>query len=114
MTIDWSEKPIALITGASSGIGTELAKVFAAHGHNLILTGRNETSLKQVSEYCQMQYSIHVSMFVQDLSLPNAAVELANFVKQLPAEIDVLVNNAGFGVYGEFATNDQQANLELL
>src|SRR5262249_18505436 len=100
MTFKPSKNPIALITGPSSGIGTELAKVFAGRGHDLILTGRNETSLKQVSEYCEKQFSIHATTFVQDLSTANAAVNVAEFVRQLSVDIDVLINNAGFGVFG--------------
>jgi len=85
-----------LITGASAGIGHELAKVFAAEKFNLVLTARNEARLKNVAEKLRSQHGIETKILVKDLSLPNAAQEVFDALRDLP--ISVLVNNAGTAI----------------
>jgi short-subunit dehydrogenase len=103
----------ALITGASAGIGLELAKVFAANHFNLILLARNEARLKQVAEELRAKHGIETKILVKDLSLPNAPQEIFDALRDTP--ISVLVNNAGFGWRGAFAEGDlQRQTLDMM
>jgi len=103
----------ALITGASGGIGHELAKVFAAEKFNLVLVARSEARLKKVAEELRAQHGIETKILVKDLSLPNAPQEVFDALRDTP--ISVLVNNAGFGWWGAFAECDlQHQALEIM
>lgn len=93
----------ALITGASKGIGKELAFIFAENQCDLILTARSGDRLAQLKEQLEDGYGISVYPVVGDLSLPGAAEALFREVKDKGMEVDYLVNNAGFGDYGLFA-----------
>lgn len=92
----------ALITGASSGIGLELARFFAKDKHNLVLVARSEGKLKELAEELQKQYGISVKIISKDLSKINAAQEIYDQLKIQNINIDFLVNNAGFGEFGFF------------
>ena len=94
----------ALITGASSGIGLELAALFAADRFNLAVVARDENRLNTLAAEWQSQYHIEVKVIARDLSLPGAAREIFDRLRDTP--VSVLVNNAGFGLYGSFATTD--------
>jgi len=87
----------ALITGASGGIGMELAKIHAKNGDNLILVARNGEKLNELAGELKDKYKILIDVIVSDLSKNNAAKEVYLAVKQKNTEIDYLVNNAGFG-----------------
>jgi short-subunit dehydrogenase len=103
----------ALITGASAGIGHELAKVFAAEKFNLVLVARNETRLKRVADELRAQYGIETKILAKDLSLANTPHEIFDALQDTP--ISVLVNNAGFGWRGTFAECDlQQQALDMM
>lgn len=91
-----------LITGASGGIGYELAKLFARDRHNLVLVARSADKLSQVAAELQ-QRGVSVKTFALDLGQPPAAKFLFDRLKQEGTAVDILVNNAGFGTYGEFA-----------
>lgn len=104
----------ALITGASVGIGRELARIFAESGHDLVLVARNVEQLKQVAAECQSLGSGTARVLPKDLSVPGAAREIFDELKRDGVAIDVLVNNAGFGNYGRFAEVDLDADLRLL
>ena len=111
---DW-----ALITGASAGIGHELAKLFAADGHNVILIARNEARLKTLAAELQQQHRVQTKVLAKDLAQPNAASAIFSELQQLP--VAMLVNNAGFGHYGQFAktslalqTDMMQVNMRAL
>jgi len=93
----------ALITGASSGIGYELAKLFAKDNHNLVLVARREERLKQLSRDLENDYKIKTMIISKDLSQSQAAQEIYDMLKQNDITIDYLINNAGFIVYGHFA-----------
>lgn len=93
----------ALITGASSGIGWELAQLFAADGHNLVLVARREDRLQQLANELRERHRIAVDVIAADLSLPQAAQHLVDDLQQRGRHIDILVNNAGFGLHGAFA-----------
>jgi short-subunit dehydrogenase len=91
-----------LITGASTGIGYELAKQLAAKNHNLILVARSEDKLKHVQTEIRTQFKVEVDYFSFDLSKPNAASDLYHVIKNKNYVVTGLINNAGFGDYGNF------------
>jgi short-subunit dehydrogenase len=93
-----------LITGGNSGIGLELARQAAADGRNLILVAHNEATLKAAE--AELQRNVKVHTISQDLSQPGAAETVHDRVRTLGAEVDCLINNAGFGDHGPFATSD--------
>jgi short-subunit dehydrogenase len=95
-------KEYILITGASSGIGLEMAKQLASKNYNLILVARNEKKLNQLQNDLKSQYSIEVEYLLYDLSEQNSALELYNQVKENKYLVNGLINNAGFGDYGHF------------
>lgn len=104
----------ALITGASGGIGYELAKLFARDGYNLVLVARRESKLDQIKTDFEKQHGISVRVMAKDLSEPQAPEEIYRALQQDAVQIDMLVNNAGFTVYGEFAETNLKAELEML
>ena len=103
--------PVALITGASGGIGYELAKLFANDHHNLVLVARNRPRLAQVTDELQRQFGITVRTFALDLTEPTAAQSLFGQLQSEGIAVDILVNNAGYGRYGEFADVPLQESL---
>ncbi len=92
----------ALITGASAGIGAELAREFAKDNINLILVARREEKLQSLGKELSSEYGIQVSIIAIDLSKPSSADELYKKVQSLRLTVNYLVNNAGFGDNGEF------------
>ncbi len=106
----------ALITGASGGIGYELANVFAKNHYNLVLVARSKERLEFAQKELTTTYPITVTIIAKDLSLPAAAKELYDETTAQKIPIDILVNNAGFGISGSFAATtieEQTALLEL-
>lgn len=104
----------ALITGASGGIGYELAKIMAEKGHNLIISARSENKLVELKEELLKINNINVSIFPKDLSNPGSASELFKEIKSQNLEIDILVNNAGFGDYGYFYESNLSKQMEMI
>lgn len=98
----------ALITGASSGIGYELSKVFAKKGYHLVLVSRNEEKLNSISQDIKKQHDIQVKVVPKDLFKSSAPRELYDEVAGVGISIDVLVNNAGIGVYGRFIDSSME------
>jgi uncharacterized protein len=94
----------ALITGASSGIGYELANILAQNQYNLILVSRNTEKLHEMKKRLEDTYSIKVEILVKDLSMQGSSKEVYDEIKNQP--IDILINNAGFGDFGFFANSD--------
>tara|TARA_R110001583_G_scaffold61013_2_gene180809 strand:+ start:420 stop:1040 length:621 start_codon:yes stop_codon:yes gene_type:complete len=92
----------ALITGASTGIGKELATIHASKGGNLIIVARNESKLNNLKQELEQKYNIKVLVIAKDLSDLSAPQEIYNEVKQQRIDIDYLINNAGFGALGKF------------
>jgi short-subunit dehydrogenase len=107
-------KPVALITGASSGIGLELARVFAREGYNLVLVARNEPALKQLATECAKEFGTEAFVLPADLSKPQAANRVHRLVTKKKITLDVLVNDAGFGNFGRFAENDPNKEHDLI
>jgi short-subunit dehydrogenase len=106
--------PTALITGASSGIGLELASLAAQDGHDLVLVARQRERLESIGRGLAEEYSVRVSVLAKDLADPSAPAELGRGFTERRIEIDVLVNNAGFGVYGFFAETSVDRELEMI
>jgi hypothetical protein len=109
---------VALITGASGGIGMELAREFAKDKVNLILVARSEGKLKSLSVELQEKYGITVQVLAKDLSNYATAKEIYDWCTQNGKQIDYLVNNAGFGDFGFFAEStwakqEQMINLNI-
>ena len=104
----------ALVTGASTGIGFELARVLASNGHPLVVVARNYETLKAVATQLQSEYSVPVSVYAKDLSKPGAAGELWTELSKANVTVEVLVNNAGVGVYGEFQRESPEALQQML
>ncbi|HEU4326586.1 MAG TPA: SDR family oxidoreductase [Roseiflexaceae bacterium] len=104
----------ALITGASGGIGEELARIFAARGFNLALVARTESKLRALGSELAHQHGVSAAVFAADLADPAAPPQLAERLAVAGVTVDVLVNNAGFATYGNFAELDIDGELRLL
>jgi len=104
----------ALVTGASSGIGLELARLFAAGGYDLVLVARSGGRLEELAGELRTQAGIAVRAMAADLARPESPEELSRELEQAGIAVDVLVNNAGFGTFGPFAGTDLHAELEEL
>lgn len=101
----------ALITGASSGIGYELAKLFAKDRHNLILVARRGDKLAALAKDLASQFGISAKPIALDLASPPAPQFLFDQLQREGVAIDILVNNAGYGSYGEFAQRPLEDDL---
>ncbi len=104
----------ALVTGASSGLGVDFAKELAKHGANLILVARREERLKTVAEQIKQEFGVDVDVIPMDLAQPDAPKALYDQLKQSGKQVDVLVNNAGFGLYGEFNDLSWEKHQQML
>src|SRR5262245_45227663 len=103
----------AIITGASSGIGKALAVEFAAAGWNVFLTGRKEAALKDVAATCSSKYQVQTEVFAEDLGAADGIARLIAQVESKSYAYEALVNNAGFGIHGDFASTDVAENVQL-
>lgn len=99
-------REVALITGASSGIGTEFARELAARGYDLIVTARREDRLQALKRELEASASCRVDVIAADLGSPDGPGSLIRQVEALGKPVSMLVNNAGFGVHGDFLDND--------
>jgi uncharacterized protein len=104
----------ALVTGASAGIGVALATELAASGTNLVLTARREDRLTALARDLAAKHNIRTEICVADLADPSASDAIFAFVREKNLHIDLLVNNAGFGAYGAFATSDRARQIEMV
>jgi short-subunit dehydrogenase len=95
-----------LISGASEGIGCELAKIFAEHKYNLLLIARNTKKLLQLQTGLGADTDINIKTLTLDLSIPEAPQKILDFTKKNDIKIDILINNAGIGNYGNFLETD--------
>src|ERR1017187_668569 len=105
---------LALITGASSGIGLALAEELAAGGTNLILTARSGAALDRISTELAGLHGIQATVISLDLSRPDAAKALVSAVRERGLEPDILINNAGFATYGKFHEVSLESQLEMI
>ncbi len=103
-----------LITGASGGIGKVFAQIFAKNNYNLVLVARNEEKLNRIARELQTQYKVKVSILVEDLSKSETASKVYNAIKEREIIIDILINNAGFGDFGNFVDEDLKTVTEMI
>jgi len=109
-----NQKNYALITGGTSGIGLELAKLFAKDGYNLVLVARNEAALSKTASELKQLNDITVETISKDLFKPENTFELYQEIKSKNLQIDVLVNDAGQGQYGEFLDSDIEREIDII
>lgn len=107
-------KEYILITGASSGIGYEMAKQLAKKNFNLLLVARSENKLRKLQQALKEQYPIEVEYFLYDLSEANAAQDIYHQVKEKNYLVTSLINNAGFGDYGNFVEMSLKKDEEMI
>jgi len=103
-----------LITGASSGIGLELAKQFAAGGDNVVLTARSEDKLNDIASEIQQSHNVTATVIPSDLSKLDQVDRLCDRLRDLGIEVDTVVNNAGFGALGKFAELSVDRQTDML
>lgn len=104
----------ALITGASSGIGEEFARQLAEKKTDLILVARTQDKLEKLASDLQQQYSINAEVIVRDLTTPAAGKTVFDLVQQKGLIVDLLINNAGFGDYGEFCDRNLTKQMSMI
>lgn len=104
----------ALITGASSGIGKELAHIHAERGGNLVIVARREDKLNALKAELESKHGVQVMVITKDLTAPNAATEIYDAVTQAGVQVEYLVNNAGFGGRGKFHERDWEKDLAMI
>lgn len=104
----------ALITGASNGIGLELAKIHASKGGDLVLVARNKAKLDELKKELESQYKVKIYTIGKDLSAQNAAQEVYEETTKQNIQIEYLINNAGFGDFGMFVETDWNKELQMI
>jgi len=103
----------ALVTGASAGIGTEIAKLFAARGYPLVLVARRKDRLRALADELSEQHGVRVETIAADLSKPTPRGRIPARIEELGLDVEILVNNAGFATGGEpFYAADPERELE--
>jgi len=108
------DRTTALITGASFGIGLELARIFAREGYNLVLVARSADKLRQLASELEKAHGTRSLILGADLASPGAAAYVLDQTTRADLIVDVLVNNAGFGQFGFFADNDLEQCLQQI
>ncbi|MCY4614030.1 MAG: SDR family oxidoreductase [Nitrospira sp.] len=106
--------PFAILTGASRGIGAAYARLLASRGYDLLLVSRDETRLTSLSRELETNHRIRAHVFLTDLAQPDAAHQLFVESRQYRQTPEMLINNAGFGLYGEFIAHPLPRIQEML
>lgn len=104
----------ALVTGASFGIGRELAKLLARDGFDLVLVARDEARLELLAAELRARYGIQADVLIQDLAEPDASAQIVARLQEADVHISILINNAGFGDFGAFARSDIEEQIRML
>ncbi|ARV59670.1 oxidoreductase [Nostocales cyanobacterium HT-58-2] len=104
----------ALITGASSGIGKAFAEELATRNTNLVLVARSEEKLNKIAKQLQEKHNIHIDILVKDLTETGATDAVFDAIKAKGLTIDLLINNAGFAHYGDFAESDGERQVKMV
>jgi uncharacterized protein len=104
----------ALVTGASSGLGVDFATILAERGCNLVLVARREERLRKLADELAQRHGVQAHVIAMDLAPLDAPADLYNRLRALSLTVDVLINNAGFGVYGPFAETPWEREREML
>ncbi len=107
-------KNVALITGASSGIGKDIATIHASKACDLVIVARREDKLSELKTKLESEYGVTVLIIVKDLSLPTAPKEIYDELIAKNIEIDYLVNNAGFGGLGNFHERNWETDAQMI
>jgi short-subunit dehydrogenase len=107
-----SDTSTALVTGASAGIGAELARELAHRGHSVVLVARRKQRLLELAEELSSEYGVRAETISCDLGRPAARGRLPGQIEELGLEVDILANNAGFATGGPFAASDPERELE--
>ncbi|MBD8900452.1 SDR family NAD(P)-dependent oxidoreductase [Rhodanobacter sp. DHG33] len=107
-------RPLSLVTGASAGIGAAFARALAARGHDLVLTARRVDRLESLATELRQQHACSVTVLAADLADPAAPAALCGELAQRGLAVDWLVNNAGYGVPGNFVTQDWGTHADFL
>ncbi|MEM6685679.1 MAG: SDR family oxidoreductase [Bacteroidota bacterium] len=107
-------KKVALITGASSGIGKEFAQIHAEKGGDLVIVARSEDKLNTLKTTLESKYNVHVTVIAKDLTDIHAPKEIYEAVKAANIQVDYLINNAGYGGLGRFDQRDLQTDLNMI
>ncbi|HJU08065.1 MAG TPA: SDR family oxidoreductase [Rhodanobacteraceae bacterium] len=107
-------RPRALVTGASSGIGAGFARQLAARGCDLVLTARREDRLRALAEELHAKHGIDAQVIAADLSLADAPQRIVEELAHLRLQINILINNAGYGVPGGFLDSDWQTHADFI
>ena len=113
MANEWAGK-WALITGASAGIGVAFANQLASEGTNLVLTARRQDRLEALARRLESANGIRTEVLAADLAQPAAPGQIFAFTEQKGIEVDLLINNAGFGQYGELPTVETQRLVDMV
>ena len=109
-----NEVKTALITGASSGIGREFARLFAKDGYDLIIIARREERLRELADSLKEKHGTKSMIIPKDLSHVYAPKEIFDSIKIAGTNVDVLINNAGFDIYGNFYETDYEKELDMM
>jgi len=104
----------ALVTGASSGLGVDFARELAAEGCNLVLVARREERMRALADELQERHDVRVRVVALDLAQPESGARLKDLLDGEDIIIDTLINNAGFGIFGEFVEHDLERTREML
>jgi len=109
-----TQRPVALITGASGGIGLELARLAAKDGHDVILVARSRDKLDELAKYLGGMYQVRTEVIVADLTDPETPAAIMGEVERRGLGVDLLINNAGFGDWGLFGRADLARQLAMI
>jgi hypothetical protein len=109
-----ASRPVALVTGASSGIGLDFARLLAEGGHDLVLVARSAGKLGELARELADRHGAKTRVIAADLSDPGAVPRIAAELARAGLEISVLVNNAGYGLFGKFTETDLTAELNMI
>lgn len=104
----------ALVTGASSGIGLELARLLARGGRDLVLVARDENALRVLADELEAKYQIHARVLAADLTDAASPPRIFEELQREKVFVEILINNAGFGAFGEFANSDADEQLAMI
>ncbi len=105
---------LAMVTGASNGIGLDLARKFAAEKFDLVLVARSEGKLREIADALAKEHGITATVLRADLAKPDAAAELVRMLDERKLDVEVLVNNAGYALYGPFAETNMTDELNMI
>jgi short-subunit dehydrogenase len=111
---DWKPNKTALITGASGGLGYDLASIFAENGFNIVLVARNNGRLLDLANQARQMFGVSAHVISKDLSRSEAPLEIFKELQSIDVKVDVLVNNAGYGILGAFGYSDPAQQINML